>query len=308
MKPDMTDKKENLEEEYQRPPLREEIEKFFREAKMVISFVALGVAVFSLITIRDSVARIIQTIVQFVVKLANSIAVEFLKLLEILAEFLKNHPEKVNGAIYTTLLLVLCYYLITLSLTSRYYIYKRFRIGHFSKMMWSGIAGLIVQLFIFGFSVYFGVVVFVVLVDVVLVFILFKNLTHLKKIRPSLSRPLTKQENEKRSCLINGLYAISAPYKLGYSNSLDWERIAENMARLALISDVYPEELDKIFFREYLSDYSVYQSIEAVYNSLFKNEDLYPIYYAKAEQATKKMQYMSELIVLQRFIFLDYFE
>ena len=80
------------------------------------------------------------------------------------------------------------------------------------------------------------------------------------------------------------------------------------MARLALISDVYPEELDKIFFREYLSDYSVYQSIEAVYNSLFKNEDLYPIYYAKAEQATKKMQYMSELIVLQRFIFLDYFE
>ena len=49
MKPDIKDKKENLEEEYQRPPLREEIEKFFREAKTVTKFVALGLGVFFLI-------------------------------------------------------------------------------------------------------------------------------------------------------------------------------------------------------------------------------------------------------------------
>lgn len=53
MKPDITNKKENLEEEYQRPPLREEIEKFFGEAKTVTKFVALEIGVFFLISIRN---------------------------------------------------------------------------------------------------------------------------------------------------------------------------------------------------------------------------------------------------------------
>lgn len=63
MKPDTTNKKENLEEEYQRPPLREEIEKFFREVKTVTKFIVLGIGVFLLILIRDSISSVIGRVI-----------------------------------------------------------------------------------------------------------------------------------------------------------------------------------------------------------------------------------------------------
>ena len=90
------------------------------------------------------------------------------------------------------------------------------------------------------------------------------------------------------------------------------------MTRLALIADFRPDELSRIVCNQYKSGYTVFISLEDVYNHLFakdaydyllKNEDFYKIYYKRAEKYMKKMKgelVTSESEVLR--IFLDYFE
>lgn len=297
MKPDITDKKENLEEEYQRPPLREEIEKFFSEAKTVTKFVALGLGVFFLISIRDSILPIIQKFVRFVVDWANAIFVDFTNTLQALVEWANKHPEKVGGFIASVGLLGLCYYLMMTSLKHRHYIYQRFRIGHFSEMMWFGIGASVVQVATIGSSIYLGIWLPILLVEVVLVGLVLRNFITFKQLRPTLPRPLTKGENEKRLKLINNLYHS------------DWDSILQDMSRLALVADFYPDKLLNVTYDKHLSKYSTYKNIEDVYSLSFKDDDLYTIYYKRAEKAMDKMK--SEWVTTEeevRQIFLNYFE
>lgn len=319
MKPDITNKKENLEEEYQRPPLREEIEKFFREAKAVTKFVALGLGVFLLISIRDSILPIIQKFVRFVADWVNAIFVDFTNTLQALMEWSNKYPEKFFGFIASVGLLGLCYYLLMTSLKHRHYIYQRFRIGHFSEMMWFGIGGLVFQVVTIGSSIYLGIWLLILLIEAVLVGLLLRNFIVFKQLRPTLPRPLTKRENEKRLELIKDLYIISRPYKDDYKYNQD-ERasLLRAMTRLALIADFRPDELSRIMCNEYVSSYTVFRSLEDVYNHLFakdvydyllKNEDFYNIYYKRAEKAMAKMK--SELVVREdevEQIFFNYFE
>lgn len=319
MKPDITNKKENLEEEYQRPPLREEIEKFFREAKTVTKFVALGLGVFLLISIRDSILPIIQKFVRFVADWVNAIFVDFTNTLQALMEWSNKYPEKFFGFIASVGLLGLCYYLLMTSLKHRHYIYQRFRIGHFSEMMWFGIGGLVFQVVTIGSSIYLGIWLLILLIEAVLVGLLLRNFIVFKQLRPTLPRPLTKRENEKRLELIKDLYIISRPYKDDYKYNQD-ERasLLRAMTRLALIADFRPDELSRIMCNEYVSSYTVFRSFEDVYNHLFakdvydyllKNEDFYNIYYKRAEKAMAKMK--SELVVREdevEQIFFNYFE
>lgn len=319
MKPDITNKKENLEEEYQRPPLREEIEKFFREAKTVTKFVALGLGVFFLISIRDSILPIIQKIVRFVVDWANAIFVDFINTLQALMEWTNKHPEKFFGFIASVGLLVLCYYLIITCLKHRHYIYQRFRIGHFSEMMWFGIGALVVQVATIGSSMYLGIWLPILLVEVALVGLVFRNFIVFKRLRPTLPRPLTKRENEKRLELIEDLYIVSKPYKDDYKyNQDERDSLLRAMTRLALIADFRPDELSRIMSNKYISSYTLFRSLEDVCNDLFvkdvydyllKNEELYNIYYKRAEKAMAKMRGLFVLCEedVQR-IFLDYFE
>ena len=319
MKPDITDKKENLEEEYQRPPLREEIEKFFREAKTVAKFVALGLGVFFLISIRDSILPIIQKFVRFVVGWANVIFVDFTNTLQALVEWANKHPEKVGGFIASVGLLGLCYYLMMTSLKHRHYIYQRFRIGHFSEMMWFGIGASVVQVATIGSSIYFGVWLPILLVEVILVGLVLRNFIAFKQLRPTLPRPLTKRENEKRLELIKDLYIVSKPYKDDYKyNQDEHDSLVRAMTRLALIADFRPDELSRIMSNKYVSSYTLFRSFEDVCNDLFgkdiydyllKNEELYNIYYKRAEKYMTKIK--SELVVSEgevEQIFLDYFE
>lgn len=318
MKPDIN-KKENLEEEYQRPPLKEEIEKFFREAKTVTKFVALGLGVFFLISIRDSILPIIQKFVRFVVDWANAIFVDFTNTLQALVEWANKHPEKVGGFIASVGLLGLCYYLMMTSLKHRHYIYQRFRIGHFSEMMWFGVGASIAQIATIGSSMYLGIWLPILLVEVVLVGLIFRNFIAFKQLRPTLPRPLTKRENEKRLELIKDLYIVSKPYKDDYKyNQDERDSLLRAMTRLALIADFRPDELSRIMSNKYVSSYTVFRSLEDVYNHLFakdaydylfKNEDFYNIYYKRAEKAMTKMK--SELVVREdevEQIFLNYFE
>ena len=327
MKPDTTNKKENLEEEYQRPPLREEIEKFFSEAKTVTKLLALGLGVFFLISIRNSISPIINRVIRFVVDCANAIGDAFMNVLQTLAEWANNHPEKAFGLVVSVCLLVLCYYLLITSLKHRHYIYRRFRIGHFSQMMWFGIGALTVQVATIGSSMYLGIWLPILLVEVVLVSLVFRNFIVFKQLRPTLPRPLTKGENEKRLGLIKYLFDISKyrlcePYKDAYRYNQSQQDFQDSllkaMTRLALIADFRPDELSRIVCNQYKSGYTVFISLEDVYNYLFgkdvhgyllENEDFYNIYYKRAEKAMAKMK--SELVVSEeqvRQIFLDYFE
>lgn len=319
MKPDITDKKENLEEEYQRPPLREEIEKFFSEAKTVTKFVALGLGVFFLISIRNSISPIISKIIRFVVDCANAIYVACMNALQTLVEWANSHPEKVVGLVASVALLILCYYLVMVCLKHRHYIYQRFRIGHFSQMMWFGIGALLVQVATIGSSMYLGIWLPILLVEVVLVGLVFRNFIVFKQLRPTLPRPLTKRENEKRLELIEDLYIVSKPYKDDYKyNQDERDSLLRAMTRLALIADFRPDELSRIISNKYISSYTLFRSLEDVYNDLFvkdvydyllKNEELYNIYYKRAEKAMAKMRGLFVLCEedVQR-IYLDYFE
>lgn len=300
MKPDTTNKKENLEEEYQRPPLREEIEKFFREVKTVTKFIVLGIGVFLLISIRDSISSVIGRVIRFVGDCANAIGDAFMNVLQTLAEWANNHPEKVFGLVASVGLLILCYYLVMSCLKHRHYIYQRFRIGHFSKMMWFGIGALVVQVATIGSSIYLGIWLSILLVEVVLAGLVFRNFIVFKQLRPTLPRPLTKQENEKRLELIKDFYTISKPYQDIYRDVQD-ERtsLLRAMTRLALIADFRPDELSRIMCNKYVSSYTVFRSLEDVCNDLFvkvaydyflKNEDFYNVYYKKAEKAMVEMQ------------------
>ena len=319
MKPDMTNKKENLEEEYQRPPLREEIEKFFREVKTVTKFIVLGIGVFLLISIRDSISSVIGRVIRFVGDCANAIGDAFMNVLQTLAEWANNHPEKAFGLVASVGLLILCYYLLITSLKHRHYIYQRFRIGHFSQMMWFGIGALTVQVATIGSSMYLGIWLPILLVEVVLVSLVFRNFIVFKQLRPTLPRPLTKQENEKRLELIKDFYTISKPYQDIYRDVQD-ERtsLLRAMTRLALIADFRPDELSRIMYNKYVSSYTVFRSLEDVCKDLFvkvaydyflKNEDFYNVYYKKAEKAMAEMQnryFTKEEEVLR--VFLCYFE
>lgn len=319
MKPDITNKKENLEEEYQRPPLREEIEKFFGEAKTVTKFVALGLGVFFLISIRNSLSPILSRVIRFVGDCANAIYLACMNALQTLVEWANSHPEKVVGLVASVGLLVLCYYLVMVCLKHRHYIYQRFRIGHFSQMMWFGIGALLVQVATIGSSMYLGIWLPILLVEVVLIGLVFRNFIAFKQLRPTLPRPLTKRENEKRLELIEDLYIVSKPYKDDYKyNQDERDPLLRAMTRLALIADFRPDELSRIMSNKYISSYTLFRSLEDVYNDLFvkdvydyllKNEELYNIYYKRAEKAIKKMK--SELVVSETEmlrIFLDYFE
>lgn len=321
MKPDITNKKENLEEEYQRPPLREEIEKFFREAKTVTKFVALGLGVFFLISIRNSLSPILSRVIRFVGECANAIYLACMNALQALVEWANSHPEKVVGLVASVALLILCYYLVMVCLKHRHYIYQRFRIGHFSQMMWFGIGASVVQVAIIGSSMYLGIWLPILLVEVVLISLVFRNFNVFKQLRPTLPRPLTKRENEKRLELIKDLYDISRPYKDVYRQD-QGERasLLRAMTRLALIADFRPDELTRILCNKYkhVSSYTVFRSLEDVCNDLFvkvaydhflKNEDFYNIYYKRAEKYMAKLQngyFTKEEEVLR--IFLNYFE
>lgn len=319
MKPDITDKKESLEEEYQRPPLREEIEKFFGEAKTVTKFVALGLGVFFLISIRNSISPIISKVIRFVGDCANAIYVACANALRTLVEWANSHPEKVVGLVASVGLLILCYYLVMSCLKHRHYIYQRFRIGHFSEMMWFGIGALVIQVATIGSSMYLGIWLPILLVEVALVGLVFRNFIVFKWLRPILPRPLTKRENEKRLGLIEDLYIVSKPYKDGYKyNQDERDSLLRAMTRLALIADFRPDELSRIMSNKYISSYTLFRSLEDVCNDLFvkdvydyllKNEELYNIYYKRAEKAMAKMRGLFVLCEedVQR-IFLDYFE
>lgn len=150
-------------------------------------------------------------------------------------------------------------YLLKQSTVSRHYIYNRYRIGHYSKMMWNFIGGGLVQLFAISLvvgSIWLGsfttaVIVYIVSVVSMLIFI---NRTYQELLinKPKLEKPLTRTQNDARKLLINFLYFYLfsrrgdyAPFCEVLGCETDCRNAAKEIAKFAFIADKMPEELTK---------------------------------------------------------------
>lgn len=141
MKPDK--KKELPTEEYQRPPLLEEIKKFKKELKLVSSFVLSSVALATIIAFWNKVASLLANISLFFGNIWNWIQ----NLITSFVQYLEAHSSDILLGILLVILVAFSTYLLKESIVNRYYIYSRYRIGHYSRMMWRFIGGGLIQLF-----------------------------------------------------------------------------------------------------------------------------------------------------------------
>ena len=150
-------------------------------------------------------------------------------------------------------------YLLKESAVSRHYIYNRYRIGHYSKMMWNFIGGGLIQLFtillVVG-NIWFGsfAIALVVYIISFVSMLIFINRTNQKLLinKPKLEKPLTRVQNDSRKLLIDFLYfnlfsrrGDFLPFYEVCGRESDFQNLAEQIAKFAFIADTMPEELPK---------------------------------------------------------------
>ena len=174
-------------------------------------------------------------------------------------QFLEIHSADISMGILLVILVAFSTYLLKQSTVSRHYIYNRYRIGHYSKMMWNFIGGGLVQLFAISLvvgSIWLGsfttaVIVYIVSVVSMLIFI---NRTYQELLinKPKLEKPLTRTQNDARKLLINFLYFYLfsrrgdyAPFCEVLGCETDCRNAAKEIAKFAFIADKMPEELTK---------------------------------------------------------------
>lgn len=253
MKPDK--KKELPTEEYQRPPLLEEIKKFKKELKLVSSFVLSSVALATIIAFWNKVASLLANISLFFGNIWNWIQ----NLITSFVQYLEAHSSDILLGILLVILVAFSTYLLKESIVNRYYIYSRYRIGHYSRMMWSFIGGGLIQLFtillvvetIWSSSFVTALLVYIISFVFMLIFI---NRTNQKLLinKPKLEKPLTRVQNDSRKLLIDFLYfnlfsrrGDFLPFYEVCGRESDYQNVAEQIAKFAFIADTMPEELPK---------------------------------------------------------------
>ena len=253
MKPDK--KKELPTEEYQRPPLLEEIKKFKKELKLVSSFVLSSVALAAIIAFWNKVASLLANIFLFFGNIWNWIQ----NLITSFVQYLEAHSSDILLGILLVILVAFSTYLLKESIVNRYYIYSRYRIGHYSRMMWSFIGGGLVQLFTILLvveTIWSGSFVTALLVYIISFVFMLIFIKHTKQKllinKPKLEKPLTRVQNNSRKLLNDFLYfnlfsqqGNFLPFYEVCSRESDYQNVAEQIARFAFIADTMPEELPK---------------------------------------------------------------
>lgn len=253
MKPDK--KNELVTEEYQRPPLLEEIKKFKEELKLVSSCVLFSATLATIIAFWNKVASLLANISLFFGNVWSWIQ----NLIAIFVQYLETHSSDILMGILLIILVAFSAYLLKEASVSRYYIYSRYRIGHYSRMMWGFIGGGLIQLFtillVVG-TIWFGsfaiaLIVYIISVVFILIFI---NRTNQKLLinKPKLEKPLTRVQNNSRKLLIDFLYfnlfsrrGDFLPFYEVCGRESDFQNLAEQIAKFAFIADTMPEELPK---------------------------------------------------------------
>lgn len=254
MKPDK--KKELITtEEYQRPPLLEEIKKFKEELKLVSSFILFSAGVAAIIAFWNKVASLLANISLFFGNVWSWIQ----NLIAIFVQYLETHSSDILMGILLIILVAFSAFLLKEASVSRYYIYSRYRIGHYSRMMWGFIGGGLIQLFtillVVG-TIWFGsfAIALIVYIISVVFMLIFINRTNQKLLinKPKLEKPLTRVQNNSRKLLNDFLYfnlfsqqGNFLPFYEVCSRESDYQNVAEQIAKFAFIADTMPEELPK---------------------------------------------------------------
>ena len=105
MKPDK--KKESITEEYQRPPLLEEIKKFKEELKLVSQFILFSAGVVAIIAFWNKVASLLANISLFFGNVWSWIQ----NLIAILSQYLEAHSSDISLGILLVMLAAFSTYL-----------------------------------------------------------------------------------------------------------------------------------------------------------------------------------------------------
>lgn len=210
---------------YQRPPKKDEIKEFLKKVKYALFF--------SLLTLTAS-ALLIGAFYLLQFKSTQDLVEYAIQKLGVLA-----------ALVLLTLAMMICSYDAEMS---RYFIYKRYRFGHFSDMMVAYIATFALQVIAIIVAVSFKVVIPLVVFEFLASIYLFIELKKSKSSRPPLARPLTSEENECRKEIIEGLVEIAArDVDLLMSNSF---------ALFATLSEQDPEGSMQLFTKLKEQNYS----------------------------------------------------
>ena len=205
------------EPNYQKPPLREEIENFFKQLKDVIIEI-IYIALFIAICIG-------------------------------LYKFSKSDMGQQMGTYFdehfptfmlTSIVAIPSYLILYMALYRKHLIYKRYRIGYFSQMMWCFIGFFTLQLINIPIAIYMNDLIPIIIVEMIALGITNLALSEYKKEHPLLVRPLTKEENELRKDIIN---ALLNRYQISQETI---ETDAKAFARACYLMDFHPELFDII--------------------------------------------------------------
>ena len=153
-----------------------------------------------------------------------------------------------------TLAMMICFYDAEMS---RYFIYKRYRFGHFSNMMVAYIATFALQVIAIVVAIFYKVVIPLVIFEFLASIYLFIELKKSKGSRPPLARPLTSEENECRKEIIEGLVEIIKSYiEIDIAESDVDSFMVRSFALFATFSEQDPEGSKRLFTKLKEQDYS----------------------------------------------------
>ena len=205
------------EPNYQKPPLREEIEAFFKQLKGVIIAI---ISIVAFIAVFFGLCEFTKT------DMAHRIGA-----------YINNH---VPAVMLTTLIAFLSNTILYAALYRKHLIYKRYRLGYFSQMMWYFIGFFALQLLNIPVALYLDGLIPIIIVEIVALGLTALALSDYKKEHPPLARPLTKEENTLRKHIIDALlnsYRMNS-YQIGTGVI---ETDAKAFARAGYLMDFYPE-------------------------------------------------------------------
>ena len=179
--------KKMTEKIYQNPPAKEEIKEFLKKVKYALFFSLITLTVFALF-------------------IGAFYLLQF-KSTQNLVEYAIQNLGTLATLILLTLAMLICSYDAEMS---RYFIYKRYRFGHFSNMMVAYISAFALQVIAIVVAILFKAVIPLMIFEYLASIYLFIELKKSKDSRPPLTRPLTNEENECRKEIIEGLVDIAA--------------------------------------------------------------------------------------------------
>ncbi|MCY7187309.1 hypothetical protein [Streptococcus gallolyticus] len=219
---------------YQRPPKKDEIKEFLNKVKFAIFFSLLALTASAL--------------------LVGSLYLLQFKSTQDLVEYAIQKLGVLAALVLLTLAMTICSYDAEMS---RYFIYKRYRFGHFSNMMIAYISALALQVIAIVVAISFKVVIPLVVFELLASIYLFIELKKSKDSRPPLARPLTSEENECRKEIIEGLVEIIKSYiEIDIAESDVDSFMVRSFALFATFSEQDPEGSKRLFTKLKEQDYS----------------------------------------------------